>query len=87
MIGKVLDENGSGSISGIIAGMEWASRTEHAKVINMSLGVSAWHTQDDPMSQAVNQLTAETGALFVVAAGNSGPDPYTLVRRAPRTPR
>ncbi|MEV4120866.1 S8 family serine peptidase [Micromonospora sp. NPDC049645] len=78
VVGKVLDENGSGSISGIIAGMEWAARAEHAKVINMSLGVSAWHTQDDPLSQAVNQLTAETGALFVVAAGNSGPDPYTL---------
>ncbi|MDG4783651.1 S8 family serine peptidase [Micromonospora sp. WMMD961] len=78
VVGKVLDEFGSGSISGIIAGMEWAARTEHAKVINMSLGVSAWHTQDDPLSQAVNQLTAETGALFVVSAGNGGPDPYTL---------
>ncbi|MEV1112023.1 S8 family serine peptidase [Micromonospora sp. NPDC049751] len=78
VIGKVLDDFGSGSISGIIAGMEWAARTEHAKVINMSLGVSAWHSQDDPLSQSVNQLTAETGALFVVSAGNSGPDPYTL---------
>ncbi|MEV0215288.1 S8 family serine peptidase [Micromonospora sp. NPDC050695] len=78
VIGKVLDSNGSGSISGIIAGMEWAARTEHAKVINMSLGVNAWHTQDDPLSQSLNQLTAETGALFVVSAGNSGPDPYTL---------
>ncbi|MEU8083568.1 S8 family serine peptidase [Micromonospora sp. NPDC049101] len=78
VVGKVLDQNGSGSISGIIAGMEWATRTERAKVVNMSLGVSAWHTQDDPLSQSVNQLTAETGALFVVAAGNSGPDPYTL---------
>ncbi|MET8528219.1 S8 family serine peptidase [Micromonospora sp. NPDC005172] len=78
VIGKVLDEFGSGSTSGIIAGMEWAARTEHAKVINMSLGVSAWHSQDDPLSQSVNQLSAETGALFVVAAGNGGPDPYTL---------
>jgi subtilisin family serine protease len=78
VIGKVLDDSGSGSISGIIAGMEWAARTERAKVINMSLGNSAWHSQDDPLSQSVNQLTAETGALFVVSAGNSGPDPYTL---------
>ncbi|RQW96719.1 S8 family serine peptidase [Micromonospora inaquosa] len=78
VIGKVLDENGTGSISGIIAGMEWAARTERAKVINMSLGVSAWQTQDDPLSQAVNKLTAETGALFVVAAGNRGSDPFTL---------
>ncbi|MEU4555002.1 S8 family serine peptidase [Micromonospora violae] len=78
VVGKVLDENGNGSISGIVAGMEWAARTEHAKVINMSLGVSAWHTQNDPLSQAVNKLTAETGALFVVAAGNNGNDPSTL---------
>ncbi|MER6443340.1 S8 family serine peptidase [Streptomyces sp. NPDC001185] len=78
IIGKVLGDSGSGPISGIIAGMEWAARTEHAKVINMSLGTPAWHTQDDPVSQAVNRLTAETGALFVVAAGNSGNGPYTV---------
>lgn len=78
IVGKVLDDSGSGPISGIIAGMEWAARTEHAKVINMSLGTPAWHTQDDPLSQAVNQLSAETGALFVIAAGNSGNNPYSV---------
>ncbi|MDX3077654.1 S8 family serine peptidase [Streptomyces sp. MI02-7b] len=78
IVGKVLGDNGSGAISGIIAGMEWAARTEHAKVINMSLGTAAWHTQDDPLSQAVNQLSAETGALFVIAAGNSGNSPYSV---------
>ncbi|WP_329319219.1 MULTISPECIES: S8 family serine peptidase [unclassified Streptomyces] len=78
LVGKVLGDNGSGPISGIIAGMEWAARTEHAKVINMSLGTPAWHTQDDPLSQAVNQLSAETGALFVIAAGNSGNNPYSV---------
>ncbi|MFE0359089.1 S8 family serine peptidase [Streptomyces nigra] len=76
VVGKVLGDSGSGPISGIIAGMEWAARTEHAKVINMSLGTAVWHTQDDPMSRAVNQLSAETGALFVIAAGNSGNSPY-----------
>ncbi|KAB2971050.1 S8 family serine peptidase [Streptomyces sp. SS1-1] len=79
IVGKVLGNNNAGAISGIIAGMEWAARTEHAKVINMSLGTASWHTQDDPLSQAVNRLTAETGALFVVAAGNSAsPTPYSL---------
>lgn len=78
VIGKVLGDSGSGPISGIIAGMEWAARTEHAKVINMSLGTAAWHTQDDPLSQAVNRLSAETGALFVIAAGNSGNTPYAV---------
>jgi subtilisin family serine protease len=78
VVAKVLGDNGSGAISGIIAGMEWAARTEHAKVINMSLGVPAWHTQDDPLSEAVNRLSAETGALFVVAAGNSGSSPHSV---------
>ncbi|MFF4243073.1 S8 family serine peptidase [Streptomyces sp. NPDC001822] len=78
LVGKVLGDNGSGPVSGIIAGMEWAVRTEHAKVINMSLGTPAWHTQDDPLSQAVNQLSAETGALFVIAAGNSGNSPHSV---------
>ncbi|MEU0184935.1 S8 family serine peptidase [Streptomyces sp. NPDC006207] len=78
LVGKVLDDTGSGTISGIIAGMEWAARTEHAKVVSMSLGVSGWHTQDDPLSQAVNRLSAETGALFVIAAGNDGPGAYSV---------
>ncbi|MEV7996682.1 S8 family serine peptidase [Streptomyces sp. NPDC086077] len=78
IVGKVLGDNNSGYISGIVAGMEWAARTEHAKVINMSLGTPTWHTQDDPLSQAVNKLTAKTGALFVIAAGNAGNSPYTV---------
>ncbi|MFF5500063.1 S8 family serine peptidase [Streptomyces aquilus] len=78
LVGKVLDNSGSGPMSQIIAGMEWAARTEHAKVINMSLGTPVWHTQDDPLSQAVNRLSAETGALFVIAAGNSGNNPYSV---------
>ncbi|MFI6757528.1 S8 family serine peptidase [Micromonospora sp. NPDC050417] len=78
LVGKVLDDNGSGPMSGLIAGMEWAALTEHAKVISMSLGFNGWHTQDDPVSQAVNQLSLETGALFVIAAGNNGPGPYSL---------
>ncbi|CCH17672.1 S8 family peptidase [Micromonospora lupini] len=70
LVGKVLDDNGSGYDSAIIAGMEWAAHSG-AKVVSMSLG-GAPTDGTDPMSQAVNDLTAETGALFVVAAGNSG---------------
>jgi subtilisin family serine protease len=70
--GKVLGDFGGGSESGVIAGMEWAGASG-ADVINMSLG-SPWPTDGtDPMSLAVNRITAETGALFVISAGNSGP--------------
>ncbi|MFJ4467806.1 S8 family serine peptidase [Streptomyces sp. NPDC089424] len=77
-IGKVLGDSGSGDESWIIAGMEWAARTEKARIISMSLGSSSLHTQTDPMSRSVNRLSEETGALFVIAAGNSGPGEYTV---------
>ncbi|MGW2687417.1 S8 family serine peptidase [Streptomyces sp. NPDC001414] len=71
-IGKVLDDTGSGQTSWVLAGMEWAAVDQHAKVVNMSLGDGAPSDGTDPLSQAVDTLSAETGALFVVAAGNSG---------------
>jgi subtilisin family serine protease len=72
VIGKVLSDAGSGSESQIIAGMEWAARDEHAKVVSMSLGSSEASDGTDPMAQAVDTLSEETGALFVIAAGNTG---------------
>ncbi|MGW1709223.1 S8 family peptidase [Streptomyces sp. NPDC002206] len=77
LIGKVLDDNGYGDESGIIDGMEWAT-AEHAKVVNMSLGADEQTDGTDPLSQAVDNLTASTGTLFVIAAGNSGPGRYTV---------
>ncbi|MFF1966591.1 S8 family serine peptidase [Streptomyces sp. NPDC058232] len=71
-VGKVLDNNGSGQESWVLAGMEWAARDQHAKVVSMSLG-SGPTDGTDPLSEAVNTLSAETGALFAIAAGNSGP--------------
>ncbi|WP_218854647.1 S8 family serine peptidase [Paractinoplanes atraurantiacus] len=76
-IGKVLDNGGSGQDSWIISGMEWAARERKAKVISMSLGGDPTDGTD-PMSVAVNELSAETGALFVIAAGNSGPTETTV---------
>ncbi|WP_205650351.1 S8 family serine peptidase [Actinoplanes solisilvae] len=76
-IGKVLNDQGEGQDSWIIGGMEWAARTAKAKVINMSLGGGPTDGTD-PLSAAVDRLSAETGALFVIAAGNSGPDAETV---------
>lgn len=71
LIGKVLGDDGYGSESQVIAGMEWAV-AEHAKVINMSLGSDSPTDGTDPMSQALNTLSADADTLFVVAAGNAG---------------
>ncbi|MFC0503186.1 S8 family serine peptidase [Micromonospora costi] len=71
-VGKVLSDAGFGQDSWILAGMEWAARDAGARVINMSLGSNQPSDGTDPISQSVNSLSAETGALFVVAAGNNG---------------
>jgi subtilisin family serine protease len=75
VIGKVLGDNGSGQASSIIAGMEWGAA--NARIVSMSLGGGA-SDGTDPLSQAVNNLTASTGALFVIAAGNAGPFWYSV---------
>ncbi|MFE9610794.1 S8 family peptidase [Streptomyces sp. NPDC006012] len=71
LIGKVLGDDGYGSESQVVAGMEWAS-AEHAKIVNMSLGSEEPSDGTDPISQAVNTLSASGDTLFVAAAGNTG---------------
>ncbi|MFI7132334.1 S8 family serine peptidase [Nonomuraea sp. NPDC050153] len=77
-IAKALDDTGGGNNSEIIAAMQWQAATEHARVVNMSLGSQNPTDGTDPLSQAADELTARYGTLFVVAAGNSGPGRYTI---------
>jgi subtilisin family serine protease len=72
---KVLNDHGSGSSSAVMAGLEWAAA--RAKVVNVSLGENPTDGTD-PMSKAVNRLSAAHGTLFVIAAGNSGEDSGTV---------
>lgn len=77
--GKVLADDGVGQESWVIAGMEWAA-AQQADLVNLSLS-SAPSNGDDLVAQALDRLTAETGTLFVAAAGNRGnigADPYTI---------
>ncbi|MGC4827881.1 S8 family serine peptidase [Micromonospora arida] len=68
--GKVCEDTGCPD-SAILAGMQWAAVEKKAAVINMSLG--GWDTPEvDPLEEAVQTLTAQTGTLFVLAAGNDG---------------
>ncbi|MFI5756600.1 S8 family serine peptidase [Streptomyces sp. NPDC051569] len=73
---KVLDDDGWGEDSGIIAAMQWAA-DQGAKVANLSLG-GPDSPGDDPVEQAVNSISRWTGMLFVVAAGNEGPGKGTI---------
>ena len=69
---RVLDCGGSGTISGVIAGLDWVAG-QHVSgtlaVANMSLGGGASTSLD----AAVNNLITR-GVTVVVAAGNSGAD-------------
>src|SRR5690606_11366232 len=79
IVGKVLPDTGNGPISNVIAGMEWATVEEQADIVSMSLGCDDCSADGtEPQDQAVDQLTAQTGALFVIAAGNSGPNSQTV---------
>ncbi|MFF4879387.1 S8 family serine peptidase [Micromonospora sp. NPDC000668] len=68
--GKVCGEDGC-PWSPILAGTQWAATEVHAKIINRCLG-SIDPPDVDPLEAAVNDLSAQTGALFVIAAGKDG---------------
>ncbi|MFD5630964.1 S8 family serine peptidase [Streptomyces sp. NPDC127072] len=74
--GKVLNNEGSGDDSGILAGMEWAAE-QGADIINLSLG-GADTPEIDPLEAEVNKLSEEKGILFAIAAGNEGSGEQTI---------
>lgn len=74
IVGKVLGgPEGQGADSWVLAGMQWAAESG-ADIVSMSLGDSFASDGLDPMSLAVDSLTAQYGSLFVIAAGNAGPE-------------
>lgn len=68
---RVLDRRGSGSLSGVIAGVDHvANNANPGDCANMSLGAGVSQDLDD----AVVAASQVSGAFFVLAAGNSGDD-------------
>ncbi|MHA1753109.1 MAG: S8 family peptidase, partial [Candidatus Helarchaeota archaeon] len=75
---KVLASNGSGSFSGVIAGIDWAAK-QNCHVMNMSLGANVSGSCDgtDAVCQAVD-AAMDKGIVVCIAAGNSGPESKTV---------
>ncbi len=75
---KVLASNGSGSFSGVIAGIDWAAK-QNCQVMNLSLGANVAGSCDgsDPVCQAVD-AAMDKGIVMCIAAGNSGPESKTV---------
>lgn len=78
---KVLDKQGSGSLSTVIQGLNWCINKKEElgiKVINLSLGSKATASyRDDPLCQAVEKAWLE-GIVVCAAAGNEGPSEKTI---------
>ena len=67
---RVLDCNGNGTTSGVIAGIDWVTRNRVLPAVaNMSLG--GWYSQ--ATNDAVEASVA-AGVVYAVAAGNYGMD-------------
>jgi subtilisin len=67
---KVLDRSGSGSMSGVIKGVDYVtSNAASIEVANMSLGGG----NSDTLKLAIAKAAAK-GVVFAVAAGNNGAD-------------
>ncbi|MDI6778973.1 MAG: S8 family serine peptidase [Bacteroidota bacterium] len=65
---RVLDNSGSGTTAGVIAGIDWVTghHTTNAAVANMSLGGGASTSLDNAVKNSIAD-----GVTYVVAAGNS----------------
>ena len=78
---KVLDQNGSGPESTIIAGFDRCIES-NADVISISLGAAPGGDCRDAMAQAVRAAVNDHGVFVSAAAGNSGPGNQTILTPA-----
>ncbi|MEW6622822.1 MAG: S8 family peptidase [Bacillota bacterium] len=65
---KVLNAQGSGSLSGVLSGLQWCVNNK-MQVVNMSLGTAESTSSFKTAIKAVD----DAGIVIVAAAGNSGP--------------
>ncbi|MDQ3801474.1 MAG: S8 family peptidase, partial [Acidobacteriota bacterium] len=76
---RVLNKTGTGSVSSILAALDWiyanrANAAYNMKVVNLSLGANALDSYTlDPICRAVRKLV-DAGIVVVAAAGNEGRD-------------
>lgn len=72
---KVLNDNGSGYMSWIVAGIDWVTaNSDTIEVANMSLGCEC---SSDALDTALYKST-DAGVVYAVAAGNSSKDAATF---------
>jgi serine protease AprX len=74
---KVLDSQGNGTVSNVIAALDWLAvkaPTHNVRVVNLSFGAKPTELPSkDPLALAVKTLV-DRGIVVVAAAGNNGDD-------------
>jgi len=75
-VGKALHNDGSGTMSDVIAALEWCV-DQRVQVINISLGASEPGDGTDALSVACDAVVQQ-GIVVCVAAGNDGPSSGTV---------
>ena len=75
-VAKALRANGQGMMSTVMAGVEWAV-DQGVHIISLSLGGPGPGDGSDALSEICNAAVGE-GVTVVVAAGNDGPNGYTI---------
>jgi hypothetical protein len=77
---KLLDSSGNGSLSDLIAAIDWVAdnhQTHNIRVINMSLGGSAYEGYCDDFFQSLadaSEAARDAGIVLFAASGNDGFD-------------
>ncbi len=78
---KVLDKDGSGSLSNVIEAIEWCLNNQkqlNVRIINLSLGTAAQESyRTDPLCRIAAEAW-RNGIFICCAAGNQGPDPHSI---------
>ena len=77
-VAKVLRADGGGSMSGVMAGIEWAVLEQQVQIINLSLGGSGPCDGTDALSTLCDEAVQQAGVVVCAAAGNSGPGSSTV---------
>lgn len=77
-VAKVLRADGGGSMSGVMAGIEWAVLEQKVQIINLSLGGTGSCDGTDALSVLCDEAVTQAGVVICVAAGNTGPGSKTI---------
>lgn len=78
---KVLDKEGSGKLSAVIAGVQWCIDNKEKygiRIINLSLGSKAVSSYKDDLLCEILEKAWDAGIVVCAAAGNEGPENTTI---------